>query len=643
MRHTRTICLALCLTAALVAVAGVPALAEFEDLLLVSAAPDGTIGNAVSHHPSVSADGARVAFASEANNLSPDDGDALWDVYVRDVTTGEVFLASRAANGDKGNGPSYDASLSADGTHVAFVSEATNLDPADGDAVADVYVVELATGAITLASVNAARVKADDDCARPRLDADGSRVAFETVAASLDPREAGSTVIEDVYVKDLDSGELLLASANAAGVKGNFGGLVPTISADGSRVAFYSSSTNLVAADTSSGNDVFVKDLDSGEVILASTSSAGVKGDGGSARPSLSADGSVVAFVSNATNLHPDDTDIFADVYVKDLDTGELLLASVTAAGVKGDRNSGITLDVNAPGVSLSADGGRAAFASEADNLHPDPIGHVDIYVKDLDTGELLLASARADGTEADGASFHPSILADGSGVAFDSAATNLDVEPDPADTHFDVYLKGPPVQETPRLEGDGSGDVRRVAIQVCQLLFPAPDAARTVVLARHDVFADALAGAPLAGDDSCVLYTTGGPDQPLDAITRAEIDRALPAGGPVRILGGTQAVSAQVEAELTGAGYAVERFQGATRFETAVAIARVVRAENPGGSDALLAWGLNFPDAVTGGAYGARTGTPILLTDTAQLHPRPPRRWASWGCSARSCWAATR
>ena len=160
------------------------------------------------------------------------------------------------------------------------------------------------------------------------------------------------------------------------------------------------------------------------------------------------------------------------------------------------------------------------------------------------------------------------------------------------------------------------------MAIQVCQLLFPAPDAARTVVLARHDVFADALAGAPLAGDDSCVLYTTGGPDQPLDAITRAEIDRALPAGGPVRILGGTQAVSAQVEAELTGAGYAVERFQGTTRFETAVAIARVVRAENPGGSDALLAWGLNFPDAVTGGAYGARTGTPILLTDTAELHP---------------------
>ena len=130
MRHTRTICLVLCLTAALVAVAGVPALAEFEDLLLVSAAPDGTIGNADSHHPSASADGARVAFASEANNLSPDDGDALWDVYVRDVTTGEVFLASRAANGDKGNGPSYDASLSADGTHVAFVSEATNLDPA---------------------------------------------------------------------------------------------------------------------------------------------------------------------------------------------------------------------------------------------------------------------------------------------------------------------------------------------------------------------------------------------------------------------------------------------------------------------------------------------------------------------------------
>lgn len=180
-----------------------------------------------------------------------------------------------------------------------------------------------------------------------------------------------------------------------------------------------------------------------------------------------------------------------------------------------------------------------------------------------------------------------------------------------------------PPVaEETPRFEGDGSSDVRRIAIQVCQFLFPEPDGARTVVLARNDVFADALAGSPLAGNDSCVLYTTGGADATLDAETAAEIDRALPPGAPVRILGGESAVSPQVASQLRADGYAVERFSGPSRFETAAAIARVVRAEAPGGQDAMLAWGRNFPDAVTGGAYGARTGTPILLTETAELHP---------------------
>lgn len=179
-----------------------------------------------------------------------------------------------------------------------------------------------------------------------------------------------------------------------------------------------------------------------------------------------------------------------------------------------------------------------------------------------------------------------------------------------------------PPVPEpdTPRIEGDGSSDVRRVAIQVCEFLFERPDEARSVVLARNDVFADALAGSPLAGNDSCVLYTTGGADASLDPATAAEIDRVLPPGGPVRILGGPSAVSPSVEQQLRGAGYAVERLSGPSRFETAVAVARVVRRERPGGTDAMLAFGRNFPDAVTGGAYGALTGTPILLTESNEL-----------------------
>ncbi|CAN5442015.1 hypothetical protein BH23ACT9_BH23ACT9_33370 [soil metagenome] len=157
----------------------------------------------------------------------------------------------------------------------------------------------------------------------------------------------------------------------------------------------------------------------------------------------------------------------------------------------------------------------------------------------------------------------------------------------------------------------------------ICQVQRPDPDSARSVLLARRDIFADALAGAPLAGDDSCILFTTGGPDTTtVDPVTAAEIDRVLPPGGLIRILGGTNAVSAAVETQLRTAGYTVERFAGDSRYETALAIARQVRIENPGNTDIMLAFAGNWPDAVTGGAYAAFTGTPIVLTDPGSTHP---------------------
>ncbi len=162
------------------------------------------------------------------------------------------------------------------------------------------------------------------------------------------------------------------------------------------------------------------------------------------------------------------------------------------------------------------------------------------------------------------------------------------------------------------------AADAIDTATDTCQLLFPRPDEARSVLLARVGVFADALAGSPLARDDSCILFT---PSDTLDSRTETEIDRVLPEGGLVRILGGEVAVSAEIEAQLQET-YSVERFGGVTRVQTATAIADAVLAENPGQTEAMIAYARDFPDAVTGGAYGAQTGTPVLLSDTEVLHP---------------------
>lgn len=204
--------------------------------------------------------------------------------------------------------------------------------------------------------------------------------------------------------------------------------------------------------------------------------------------------------------------------------------------------------------------------------------------------------------------------------------------DPDGNTSEFSPCSAGGAAGAVERVGAAASSDVRDIAIGISQFLFEtaAEGSARTqqgararsVILGRNDVFADALAGAPLAGDHSPILYTTGGAAAPLDAATRAEIDRVLSPGGKVTILGGSAALSAAVEAELIGAGYTVERLFGGSRYETAAVIARTVLTANPGKTEALLAYGGNFPDAVTGGAYGARFATPILLTDTGELHP---------------------
>ena len=99
-------------------------------------------------------------------------------------------------------------------------------------------------------------------------------------------------------MKDLTTGDLTLASTSDAGVKGNSSSLEASLSADGTKVAFPSEATNLDPADTGRVVDVYVKDLTTGDLTLASTSDAGVKGNGSSSDTSLSADGTNVAFLS---------------------------------------------------------------------------------------------------------------------------------------------------------------------------------------------------------------------------------------------------------------------------------------------------------------------------------------------------------
>lgn len=193
-------------------------------------------------------------------------------------------------------------------------------------------------------------------------------------------------------------------------------------------------------------------------------------------------------------------------------------------------------------------------------------------------------------------------------GVAFDGSGGAwvterfLNAPPKPASSQVPVT----------RLAGASDADT---GAAVSRFLYPGSGSARSVVLGRNDVFADALAGGPLASADGGPLLLTD--PGSLAAPVLAEIRRVLPAGGPVHLLGGPGALAPAVEQSLRAAGYTTDRLAGSDRFATAVAIARSLGWS---GGPAFLASGFSFPDALVAGPAAAQLRAPILLTDPGTL-----------------------
>ncbi len=147
-------------------------------------------------------------------------------------------------------------------------------------------------------------------------------------------------------------------------------------------------------------------------------------------------------------------------------------------------------------------------------------------------------------------------------------------------------------------------------AVAVSASAFPSAGSASAVVLARADDFADALAGGPLAAAKHAPLLLTSSGS--LDAVTSAEIQRVLPKGGTVYLLGGTSALSDAVANAITAIGDVPTRIAGTDRYATAVAIAAVMG--NP--TTVFEASGINFPDALSAVPAAVATHGAILLTD---------------------------
>lgn len=247
-----------------------------------------------------------------------------------------------------------------------------------------------------------------------QLSPDGRFVLITTDKDEIVPEDANCEV--DVYLKNLQTGEILLISRNMGGASGNGSSYGAAISADNRYVAFYSHASDLVLNDTNDASDIFVYDILTRNMRRASVDSNGNEGNGNSYLPSISFDGDQVIFESEASNLIDEDENCSSDIFVHHLSSGITELVSRSTIGDQGNRDSW--------GAVISGNGRYVVYTSESDNLDiDDPCGGVFLF--DLLTGETRRILMEIGGAPVAGSSV-TSISADGRYIAFESDTNNL-------------------------------------------------------------------------------------------------------------------------------------------------------------------------------------------------------------------------
>jgi Tol biopolymer transport system component len=315
------------------------------------------------------------------------------------LTSGCAWIVRAAQNPSEGANPYRSVALSADGRFVAFATDVA-LDPSDSDQDADVYVRDQQDGAVTLVSTDDAPSTANGS---PSISGSGRYVAYEGFV--------GPRLRRNIFVRDRHLGTTTQVTPD--------GGASPSISSDGRYIAFSSSASDLVPGDTNGLGDVFVADLVAKTIVRASVDGDGADANGSSYGASISGDGLSVAFESSASDLVANDTNGVTDVFVRRLDTGVTVRASVDSSGNQVRDQS---LD-----PSISGDGRYVAFESaDRDLADNDLNGTFDVFRRDLQSGATELVSVNSAGNSGNGVSEAPSISGDGGEVAFQSSATDL-------------------------------------------------------------------------------------------------------------------------------------------------------------------------------------------------------------------------
>ena len=385
----------------------------------MSTTTTGGAGNGASSGVALNMDGAFITFYSDASNLVVDDTNDVRDVFVHHRGDPATERASVSSPGEQANRASHEQgrapAINGDGTVVAFYSAAFNLVPDDTNGKSDVFVRVSGSAATERVSVAWNGAQGDGSSTLPSISRNGQLVAFPSLAANLVPNDTNDAA--DIFIRD----RVERTTERLCRVQGNGSSTTPAISADGTVVAFASAATNLVSDDRNGHLDIFVCDRHSGTPELVSVSSAGVPSNGDSLLPAISEDGRFVAFKSAADKLADGDTNDVVDVFVRDRVLRTTERVSVNLHGGNAD-------DASFP-PSISFDGRFVAFGSAATNLVDNDFNHVpSVFLRDRLAKRTVMVDVASDGQQANAGTpdVAPSLSGDGQFVGFVSFASNL-------------------------------------------------------------------------------------------------------------------------------------------------------------------------------------------------------------------------
>ncbi|MBL8297584.1 MAG: hypothetical protein JNN30_04465 [Rhodanobacteraceae bacterium] len=397
----------------------------------------GGAAQADSRNPQLSADGRYVVFDSDAAFISSEDTNGLRDIYQLDRQTSTYTLISVSADGRLGNGESYEAQISADGSSVVFNTRATNLTAGDTNGFADLLLRKPAAGTLQRVSVKADGSQLQfSSYLSPMnaLSADG-RFVLMTAYEALEPADTNDAT--DGYLYDSQDGSVRRVTLGVSDAQINGFSSAHGLSRDAARIVFQSDGPNVAPGQGSGNSRVFVRDLNTATNTQITFRNGGEEAGDSVYAPAMSSDGVTVVAITTNSNFVAGDNNLMNDLIRQAGRGSAAQRLSSPAAGpgiAAANHDSGAVFQR----FSASEDGRFVAFASFASNLVPGDLnGTNDVFVRDRLLGTTERVSVYSNGSEGNCGSLGADISSDGRYVVFYSCTPFDTATPSP---YTDVY-----------------------------------------------------------------------------------------------------------------------------------------------------------------------------------------------------------